>query len=99
MNLQKSLAQVGIATSLKAVGRSGFILMDKNIDPQTKKYSATKEFLYLATYFAMAMLVVSNFKKNAMKIGKKLFKDKQVFKAFGNCEKFGEYLKLDKAGK
>ena len=94
-----SQAQVGVATSLKAVGRPGFILMDKNIDSKTKKYSATKEFLYQATCFAMAMLVFSKFKKNSMKIGQKLFKDEQVFKAFNNCDQFEKYTKLDKAGK
>ena len=45
---QGTATQMGIKTSLNAVARPGFILMDKNIDPHTKKFSATKEFLYQA---------------------------------------------------
>ena len=33
---QNSAAQVGIETGLKAVGRPGFIVLDNNIDSQTK---------------------------------------------------------------
>ena len=50
---QGTATQMGIKTSLNAVARPGFILMDKNIDPHTKKFSATKEFLYQALGIAM----------------------------------------------
>ena len=92
-------AQVGVATSLKAIGRPGFIILDNNIDPQTKKYSAMKEFLYQATCLAMAMLVVSNFKKYSMHIGRFLFKNEQVFKAFKNYGEFANYLELNQTEK
>ena len=50
---QSTVTQVTTETCLKAVGRPSFILMDKQIDPQTKKFSATKEFLYQATCLAI----------------------------------------------
>ena len=39
-------SQVMMETTLKAIGRPGFILIDKDIDEDTKKYAAAKEFLY-----------------------------------------------------
>ena len=92
-------AQVGVATGLKAIGRPGFIILDNNIDPQTKKYSAMKEFLYQLTCLGMAMFVVSNFKKYSPSIGRLLFKNEQVFKAFKDYGEFSKYLSLDNAGK
>ncbi len=87
-------AQVGVATGLKAIGRPGFIILDNKIDPQTKKYSAMKEFLYQATCLAMALFVVANFKKHSISIGKHIFKNEQVFKAFKNYGDFANYIKL-----
>ena len=55
---QTTQAQVGIETSLKAIGRPGFILLDKSIDKNTKKYSSMKEFLYQLTCFTASMLVI-----------------------------------------
>ena len=47
VNLTQNTAQrVSIETTLKAVGRPGFILIDEDIDPKTNKYAATKEFFY-----------------------------------------------------
>lgn len=61
---QTTQAQVGIATGLKAVGRPSFILLDDTIDKNTKKYSATKEFLYQLTCFIMSIgVVIPMFKK------------------------------------
>ena len=42
---QNTNASVTSETVLKSVGRPGFILIDKDIDPATKKYAAAKEFL------------------------------------------------------
>ena len=46
---QNTNAQVACETTLKAIGRPGFILIDNDIDSSTKKYAAAKEFLYQAT--------------------------------------------------
>ena len=38
---QSTTAAVSIETSMKAVGRPSFILADRKIEPQTKKYAAS----------------------------------------------------------
>lgn len=42
-------SQVMLETTLKAIGRPGFILIDNEINEDTKRYAAAKEFLYQAT--------------------------------------------------
>ena len=56
---QSTVTQVTTETCLKAIGRPSFILMDKQIDPQTKKFSATKEFLYHATCLAIYLAAIT----------------------------------------
>lgn len=56
----KSIAgAVYLTTAIKAVGRPAFIYADKKLDPEAKKYTAGKEFLYqilcLGLTFAMIM--------------------------------------------
>ena len=55
---QSTTSAVSIETGMKAVGRPSFILADKELSPQTKRYAATKEFLYQATCLATYMLLV-----------------------------------------
>ena len=40
--VQNTTAQVSIETGLKAAGRPAFTLADKNVDKETRKYSAVK---------------------------------------------------------
>ena len=69
---QSSDASVATKTTVNSVGRPGFILIDKNIDLETKKFAATKEFLYQATSLLVYMaLIVPIFKNGAFKIAKK----------------------------
>lgn len=97
---QSTVTQITTETCLKAVGRPGFILMDKNIDSQTKKYSSTKEFLYqmtcLGIYLAAVMPLL---KKCTFAAARKIFKDEDVFKAFKNSAEFMKYYKMDNAAK
>lgn len=97
---QSTITQVTTETCLKAVGRPAFILMDKNIDNQTKKYSSTKEFLYqltcLGIYLAAVMPLL---RKGTFAAAKKLYKNEPVFQAFKNSGEFLNYHKLDEAGK
>lgn len=94
---QGTATQMGIKTSLNAVARPGFILMDKNIDPHTKKFSATKEFLYQALSIAMYLgIVIPAFKHGTYKLAKnKLYKDEPVFKAFKSPDEFEKFFKLE----
>ncbi len=93
---QGTAAQMGIKTGLNSVARPGFILMDKNIDPHTKKFSASKEFLYQAISLAMYLgVIIPVFKHGAYALAKnKLFKDEAVFKAFPKPDEFKKFFKL-----
>ena len=91
---QTTQAQVGIEIGLKAVGRPGFILLDKSINQNTKKYSSMKEFLYQLTCFAASMLfVIPIFKKGSFSFARKLYKNEPIFKSFKNSDKFNEFYK------
>ena len=80
---QNTVTQITTETCLKAVGRPAFILADKKIDPQTKKFSATKEFLYQLTCLGIYLsIIIPVCRKSAFKAAKKLFKDDKVFQAF-----------------
>ena len=74
---QNTTQSVAIETTLKSIGRPGFILIDKDIDADTKQYAAAKEFLYQATCLAVYMaLIVPIFKKGGFKIAKeRIFKN------------------------
>ena len=92
---QNSAAQVGIETGLKAIGRPGFIILDNNIDSQTKKYSAMKELLFQLTCLVISLgIVIPVFKKGAFKIARKIFKDEAVFKVFKTPAEFKVFKQL-----
>lgn len=95
---QATQAQVGIEIGLKAIGRPGFILLDKTIDQNTKKYSATKEFLYQLTCFVASIaVIIPVFKKGSFKIAKKLYKNEPIFKVFKNSDMFNEFYKKNQS--
>ena len=91
---QSTAVQITTETCLKAAGRPAFILLDNDIDPRTKKFSSTKEFLYqmtcLAIYLAAIMPLL---KKGAFAAAKKLCKNEDVFKAFNSADEFLKYRK------
>lgn len=87
-------SQVMLETTLKSIGRPGFILIDNDINEDTKKYAAAKEFLYQATCLLVyAALVVPVFKKGAFKMAQKLF-DKTQIGNFSSLKQYNHYLKL-----
>lgn len=81
--VQNTVFQVMSEGSLKGIGRPAFTLMDKNGTPESRKYSATREFIYqflcLGIYFAIVYPV---FKNKAYKIVRKMknFKGTEPFK-------------------
>lgn len=80
---QSTATQMSIKTGINAISRPGFILMDNNIDPHTKKFSAAKECLYQLTSLALFMaLIVPIFKNGGYKLARKIFKDEGVFHIF-----------------
>ena len=97
---QATQAQVGIETGLKAIGRPGFILLDDTISGNTKKYSATKEFVYqLTCLVASICIVIPVFKKGSFAIARKLFKEEPIFRIFKNSDKFNNFYKTNKDNK
>lgn len=95
---QNTAARVSIETSLKAVGRPGFILIDKDIDNKTKRYAATKEFFYQAICLAVYLaLIPPIFKAGSYKLGKKFFEKEHP--EFSKFKGMGEYLDYHKFAK
>lgn len=93
---QNSDASVICKTTVNAIGRPSFILIDNNIDNDTKKFAATKEFLYQATCLAIYMFViVPIFKKGGFKLAKeKIFKNTEGFEHFKSFKEYIHYRKL-----
>ena len=93
---QNTSASVSIETTLKSIGRPGFILIDKDIDPDTKQYAAAKEFLYQATCLAIYLAaIVPIFKHGGFKLAKeKLFKNTNGFEHFKDVNHYLHYRKL-----
>ncbi|MBE7713140.1 MAG: hypothetical protein E7Z87_05300 [Cyanobacteria bacterium SIG26] len=91
---QSVATQVSVETCLKAVGRPAFILMDNQIDTQTKKFSSTKEFLYQLICLGIYLgAVIPVFKKGAYSIAKKMYPDEAIFKAFKTSDDAMKFIK------
>ncbi|MDD3013677.1 MAG: hypothetical protein PHC34_08255 [Candidatus Gastranaerophilales bacterium] len=86
---QNTMAAVGVETVLKAVGRPTFIYLDKNTNEETKKYSATKEFLYQALCLTIYLSIIPYFKMGGYRAAKKVFKDKELYPKV--CKIFKEF--------
>lgn len=87
-------SQVMLETTLKSIGRPGFILIDNDIEEDTKRYAAAKEFLYQATCLLVyAALVVPIFKSGSYKLAQKIFKPEDIGK-FSSRKQYEHYLKL-----
>lgn len=95
---QNTAARVSIETTLKSIGRPGFILIDNDIDDQTKKYAATKEFFYQAICLLVYLAVIPPiFKAGSYKLGKKFFeKEHPEFNKFKGMKEYLEYHKFAK---
>ena len=95
---QNTAARVSIETTLKSIGRPGFILIDSDIDAQTKKYAATKEFFYQAICLAVYLAVIPPiFKAGSYKLGKKYFaKEHPEFSKFKGMNEYLDYHKFAK---
>lgn len=92
---QNTKAAVSIETGLKAAGRPAFTLMDDNVDEKTKKYAATKEFLYQALCLGIYLgLIIPVFKMKTFGIYKRIFKDLPDFQKFENAKQYLDYFKL-----
>ncbi len=93
---QNADATVTCKTTVNAIGRPGFILIDNHIDKETKKFASLKEFLYQATCLGVYMaVIVPIFKKGGFKLAKeKIFKNTQGFEHFKNFKEYSAYKKI-----
>ena len=93
---QNTAARVSIETTLKSIGRPGFILIDKDIDSNTKSYAATKEFFYQLICLAVYLAVIPTvFKAGSYKLGKKYFaKEHPEFNKFKGMSEYLDYHKF-----
>lgn len=93
---QNTTQSVSIETTLKSIGRPGFILIDKDIDSDTKQYAAAKEFLYQATCLGIYLaLIVPIFRKGGFKLAKNyIYKNQNGFEHFKNDKEYMHYRKL-----
>ncbi len=92
---QNTSASVSVETVLKSIGRPGFILIDKDIDGETKQYAAAKEFLYQMTCLAIYLAAITPiFKKGAFKLGKKFYKGAEGFDKFNSMSEYNTYHAL-----
>ena len=95
---QNTAASVSIETTLKSIGRPGFILIDNDISPDTKKYAATKEFLYQILCLGIYIAVIPPiFKKGGFKLAQKIFKKENLpnFKSAKEMLSFYHLAHLD----
>lgn len=60
-----------VMTGLKAVGRPVIIYSDKNIDEETKKYTAAKEFLYQLLCLGITVTMLPFFRLGGYKLAEK----------------------------
>lgn len=95
---QNTKTAMTIETGLKATGRPTFILIDKNISDDTKKYAATKEFLYQVTCLAVYLgLVLPVFRKAGFQAFKKIFqKDGKCINGFEHFNGLDDFMAFQK---
>ena len=93
---QNTNQSVTIETTLKAVGRPTFTLMDKNVDEKTRKYSATKELLYQVLCLGIYLAIIPKvFQNGGFKVAKKYFaSEAKEFPKFKNAKEYISYHKL-----
>ena len=85
---------VKIETSLKAIGRPAFTLIDHHTDKEKRKYSATKEFLYQVLCLGIYIAVIPPiFKNGGFKLAQKIFK-KENLPNFKNAKEMISYYHL-----
>lgn len=91
-----TVSSVGVQTGLKAAGRPLFIMNDKTVDSSTKKFAATKEFLYQAVCFGVFIAMLPLAKKGAFKLYKNIFKNEHGFNKFKSLNQYDTYTKIIK---
>lgn len=82
------MAAVVGTTALKAIGRPIFIMTDKHSDSETKKYTATKEFLYQVLCLGLTFFMVLPAQRLGFNIAKKHMRDIAELKGITKFKEF-----------
>lgn len=91
---------VSTESLFKATGRPAAIMLDKNVDKDTRKYAATKEGLYQALCLGIYLTMIPFiFQKYGFKIAQKILKGDSALPAFQNATEYLNYAKLAKMNK
>ncbi|MCQ2754317.1 MAG: hypothetical protein MJ231_04620 [bacterium] len=103
---QNTAARVSCETGMKAVGRPAFVLMDKDLDSSTKKYSSAKELLYQLICLGVYLAVIPTvFKRGTFALAKNGIlkntpgKGVELFKNGKQYLQYREIANLDKAAR
>ncbi len=99
---KNTVCAIAVETTLKASFRPTFIYCDKHANKQSKKYAATKEFLYQSFCLGLYLALIKPFKNKTYDIlSKKLSKNPEDKRKLDLYNAFQEKIKLakDKASK
>ena len=81
-------------TGVKAVARPLFNLADKKSDKDSRKYSATNEFLYQIVCLGMAAAMIPLFERVGFKLAEKRLKNIKGLEPFKQLEQINGFKKL-----
>ena len=70
---QSTVCAISVETTLKALGRPTFIYFDKHANKRSKKYAATKEFLYQSFCLGLYLTFINKVRKRVYKVLSKKF--------------------------
>lgn len=73
---RNTVCAIAVETTLKASGRPAFIYFDKNANKRSKKYAATKEFLYQSFCLGLYLGLINKFKNITYKFVSNKFASK-----------------------
>jgi len=88
-----AVGAVYATTVLKAAVRPAFIMADKKNDAETKKYTATKEFLYQAICLGIAAAFLPFFNRGGFQIAKKHLQGQTELAKITKFKEFKEFKK------
>ncbi len=92
---QNTKACITTESLFKATGRPAFIMMDKHVNNETRKYAAIKEGLYQLLCLGIYLTLISIiFKKYGFKLAQKIMKKEKILPDFKNVEEYEAYYKL-----
>lgn len=88
---------VYLMTAVKAAVRPAFNLADKKSDKDSRKFSATNEFLYQVLCIGFAFAMIPFFERGGMKLAEKQFKNIPELKGLTKLSQLDEFQAVENA--